>query len=73
MSDILPNPFRDKKNHTYQSDTLALPPLKLVVGEVPEPDPVEKRRPLRAFNVDKNEVEAKNTVAKLIGHLKNKE
>jgi len=61
------------KKHTYQSNTLSLPPLKIVLGEVPEPDPADKRRPLRTFNADKTESEAKNTLAKLIGHLKNNE
>lgn len=63
----------EKKQHTYQSDILALPPLKMVLGDVPEPDPGDKRRPFRSFSADKTESEAKNTVAKLIGHLKNNE
>lgn len=61
----------EKKQHTYQSNILALPPLKMVLGEVPDPDPDDKRRPFRAFSADKSETEAKNTVAKIIGHLKN--
>jgi hypothetical protein len=64
-----PHPTGQK--HIYQSDTLALPPLKLIIGEAPEPDPTDKRRPFRAFDADKSESEAKNTVTKLIGHLKN--
>jgi len=63
----------EKKQHTYQSNIMALPPLKMVLGDIPEPETADKRRPFRAFNADKSETEAKNTVAKLIGHLKNKE
>ena len=63
----------EKKNHTYQSEIMALPPLKIVLGDVPDPDPSDKRRPFRAFSADKSETEAKNTVAKLIGRLKNNE
>ena len=60
-----------EKKHQYQSDILALPPLKMVLGEVPEPDPDDKRRPFRAFSELKSEAEARNLVTKLIGHLKN--
>jgi hypothetical protein len=63
----------DKKQHTYQSDIMALPPLRMVLGEIPDPDPSDKRRPFRAFSTDKSETDAKNTVAKLIGHLQNGE
>jgi hypothetical protein len=59
------------KKHQYQSDILALPPLKMVLGEVPEPDPDEKRRSFRAFSEAKSEAEARNLVTKLIGYLKN--
>lgn len=58
------------KKHTYQSDILALPPLNLVIGEVPEPDPDDGRRPLRRFNKEKSEAEARLMVKKLIKHLK---
>jgi hypothetical protein len=60
------------KKHQYQSDIMALPPLKMVLGEVPEPDPDDdKRRPYRAFSEAKSEAEARSLVTKLIGHLKN--
>lgn len=61
------------KKHIYQSNILTLPPLKMVLGNIPNPDPNDKRRPFRAFSEDKSEAEARNTVAKLIGHLKNSE
>jgi hypothetical protein len=62
-----------KKQHAYLSEVLALPPLKMVMGEVPEPDPSEKHRLFRIFGADKSETDAKNTVSKLIGHLKKSE
>jgi hypothetical protein len=61
------------KKHNYQSEILALPPLKMVLGDVPDPDPDDKGRPRRAFSKDKSETEARNLVTKLIGHLKNNE
>ena len=62
-----------EKKHTYQSDILALPPLRMVLGEIPNPDPDENRRPFRAFGQDKSEAEAMKMVSKLIGHLKSNE
>jgi len=62
-----------KKKQVYESDVLALPSLKMVLNNIPEPDPEDKRQPLRTFGNDKSEVEARTTLAKLIGHLKNNE
>jgi hypothetical protein len=61
------------KKLTYQSETLALPPLKMVLGDVPDPDPNGKRRPFRPFGEDKTVSDVKGTLTKLIGHLKNTE
>ena len=61
------------KQQIYRSDILALPPLKMVLGEIPEPDPDGKRRTFRAFNHAKSESEARDVVSKLIGHLKSSE
>jgi hypothetical protein len=61
------------KTHIYQSDIMALPPLKMILGDVPDPDPGEKGRPQRAFSKNKSEAETRNVVTKLIGHLKNSE
>ncbi len=63
----------NKKQHTYQSDTLGLQDLKMVLGEIPEPDPQELRRNFRLFSLEKSDADAKKTVTKLIGHLKNTE
>jgi hypothetical protein len=55
----------------YESTTLGLPPLKMVLGEVPEPEPGNPQ--FRPFGKDKSDSEAKGTVNKLIGHLKKSE
>jgi len=62
-----------KKKQVYESDVLALPSLKMVLDNIPEPDPNDKRQSFRIFGNDKSEVEARTTLAKLIGHLKNNE
>ena len=61
------------KKLTYKSETLGLPPLRMVLGEVPDPDPSGKRRPFRPFGEDKTVSDVKGTLTKLIGHLKNTE
>ena len=64
----------EKKKHTYNSSVMALPPLKVVIGDVPTPD-VESRHTLpgmlsfRPFGADRPEVETKDTIHKLIGHI----
>ena len=59
-----------EKKHTYHADTLALPPLKMVLGEIPEPDPDEIKRSFRVLGESKSEAEARDLISKLIGHLK---
>jgi len=58
----------NEKKHIYNSSILALPPLKLVLGDVPNPDG-DGRGPFRPFGTDKSEAEAKNALQKLIGHI----
>lgn len=60
-----------EKKKTYQAETMALPPLKMVLGELPEPDPGDGYRPFRAMGV--KEEEARGIVKKLIGRIKDKE
>ncbi len=60
-----------EKKKLYQAETMALPPLKMVLGELPEPDPGEGYRPFRAMGV--KDEEARGMVRKLIGRLKDKE
>ena len=61
------------KKLTYKSETLGLPPLRMVLGEVPDPDPSGKRRLFRPFGENTTVTEAKGTLTKLIGHLKSTE
>lgn len=60
-----------EKKKIYQAETMALPPLKMVLGELPEPDPGEGYRPFRAMGV--KDEEARGMVRKLIGRIKDKE
>ncbi len=50
---------------------MALPPLKIVLGELPEPDPGEGYHPFRAMGVKVEE--ARGMVEKIIGRIKDKE
>lgn len=61
----------EKKKHTYNSSVLALPPLKVVLGDIPNPDGEELRK-LRPFGADRSEVETKGTLTRLIGHIQEK-
>jgi len=60
-----------EKKKIYQAETMALPPLKMVLGDLPEPDPGEGYRPFRAMGV--KDEEARGMVKKLIGRIKDKE
>lgn len=60
-----------EKKKTYQAETMALPPLKMVLGDLPEPDPGEGYRPFRVMGV--KDEEARGMVRKLIGRIKDKE
>ena len=60
----------NEKKHTYQS-SVGLPSLKVVLGDVPNPDG-DSRRPFRPFPfaAEKPDVEAKTTnIKKLIGFM----
>jgi hypothetical protein len=57
-----------EKNRIYESDFIGLPPLRLVLGDVPSPDPVTKRR--LAKNQTKPQHEMEIPVRRLIAHLK---
>jgi hypothetical protein len=57
------------KKRVYESDVMALPPLRMVLGEVPNPDPERKRRAGRKpRKIDDREMEG--MVKKLISHLR---
>jgi len=53
----------------YESDVIALPPLRLVLGEVPVPDP---ERQARTRSQQKSPREIEVTVKRLIAHLEEK-
>jgi hypothetical protein len=55
-----------EKKRIYESDVMALPPLRLVLGDVPSPDPGYRRK-LR--NNQKPNQEMESTVKRLIAHL----
>jgi hypothetical protein len=59
-----------EKKRVYESDVMALPPLRLVLGDVPSPDPDGRRK---AQNKQKANREIESTVKKLIAHLKENE
>jgi len=56
-----------EKKHVYKADVMALPPLRLVLGEVPSPDPEGRLKPDRVSLRQKRELEA--PVKRLIAHL----
>ncbi len=56
-----------KKTHVFKSETLALPPLKMVLGDIPSPDP---RRPRPE---ERPPEEMRKAVHKLIGYLTGQE
>lgn len=59
-----------EKKRVYESDVMALPPLRLVLGDIPSPDPADRRK---AQGKQKPEHEMEATVKKLIAHLKENE
>jgi hypothetical protein len=56
------------KKHIYESEVMALPPLRMVLGEVPSPDP--ERRGKGHTNPLKSQHELIIPVKRLIAHLK---
>jgi len=55
------------KKRIYQSDVMGLPPLRLVLGDVPSPDPDRRRN---GQDLRKNTHELETPVKRLIAHLK---
>jgi hypothetical protein len=60
-----------EKKVVYQSNVMSLPPLKMVLGEVPSPNP-KKDNPLSGLEIKKPGPEMEGIVAKLITHFKEK-
>jgi hypothetical protein len=57
-----------EKKRIYESSVMALPPLRLVLGDVPSPEPDGKPRARKTTDKPGREMEA--PVKKLIAHLK---
>jgi hypothetical protein len=59
-----------EKKRTYESAVMALPPLRLVIGDVPSPEPEKKRG--AGKNAEKANRDLEVPVRKLIAHLEEK-
>jgi hypothetical protein len=58
----------DEKKRVYDADVMALPPLRLVLGDIPSPDP--ERRNQSNQQIHKPDfVIRKRTVKRIITHL----
>ncbi len=60
-----------EKKRMYEAEVMALPPLRLVLGDVPVPDPDGRRRTGQKRREPSPELEG--TVKRLIAHLKDEE
>ncbi|MGD0611773.1 MAG: hypothetical protein ABSB41_09685 [Anaerolineales bacterium] len=58
-----------EEKHVYESEVIALPPLRMVLGEVPAPDP-ERQTRRHPQPTSPHEIEV--TVKRLIAHLEEK-
>ncbi len=56
------------KKHVYNVDVMALPPLRMVLGDIPVPDPEKQFQVNRKQQTPSREMEG--TVKRLIAHLK---
>jgi hypothetical protein len=57
----------DEKKRVYDSEVMALPPLRLVIGDVPNPDPDRRKRSNQLMHKSPREIEG--TVKRIIAHL----
>ncbi len=57
------------KKHVYEAEVMALPPLRMVLGDVPSPDP--ERRGKGHTNPLRPQEDLIVPVKRLIAHLKN--
>ena len=57
----------DEKKRVYESEVMALPPLRLVIGDVPNPDPDKRNRSNQLMRKSNHEMEG--TVKRIIAHL----
>ncbi len=59
----------NEKKRVFANETMALPPLQMVLGEIPSPDPVRRGKGNTAPLKGENELIV--PVKRLIAHLKN--
>jgi hypothetical protein len=57
----------DEKKRVYDSAVMALPPLRLVIGDIPNPDPDRLNRSNQQMRKANREKEG--TVKRIIAHL----
>jgi hypothetical protein len=57
----------DEKKHVYDSDVRALPPLRLVIGDVPSPDFDRRNKTSRQTQKSNREIEG--VVKRIIARL----
>ena len=57
----------DDKKRVYDSEVMALPPLRLVIGDIPSPDPERRNGSNQSMRNPKREIEG--TVKRIIAHL----
>jgi hypothetical protein len=58
-----------KQTHVYEADTIDLPSIRVVLGDVPNPDPVRRRSPSRHQKPVNHEMIS--VVRRIIAHLEN--
>ncbi|HTX92016.1 MAG TPA: hypothetical protein VMC09_12455 [Anaerolineales bacterium] len=59
----------DEKKRVYEADTMALPPLRMVLGDVPSPDPAQPRKQNPRLLKEREMIVP---VKRLIAHLEGK-
>ena len=57
----------DKKKHVYDVEVMALPPLRLVIGDIPSPDPDWQNKSNQQLRKSGRDIEG--TVKRIIAHL----
>jgi hypothetical protein len=62
--------MNEKKHIVYETDVMGLPSLRLVIGDIPSPDP-DKRNMLSQPGL-RTLHEKKGTVKRIIAHLEEK-
>ena len=57
----------EEKKRVYDSEVMALPPLRLVIGDAPNPDPDRRNRSNQLLRKSNREIEG--TIKRIIAHL----